>query len=209
MGSSTEFSGVRGWGVIALVLAASLGMSGCSSPDDPTQASGTSSASPTPSAAPTSSAPSADPSADPNAEDKLGPTEQPVLPVVEGGLDEEIDLTTGMTITLGSIDATEVEAETPGDVAGAAVAVIVTVTNTSTETQSVDSAVVTLETADGEIGIPTIAGGASPLGGDVAPGSSVEGRYLFMLDPVSDREVTISVNYAAGEPVAKFIGRTP
>lgn len=205
MTSSTGFFGVRGWGVIALALAAAIGVSGCSAPDDPSQTSGTPSASPTPSAGAASPAPSEDP----NAEEKLGPTEQPVLPVVDGGLDEEIGLTTGMTIALESIDATEVEAETPGDVAGAAVVVTVTVTNDSSETQSVDSAVVTLETADGEIGIPTIAGDASPLSGDVAPGTSVDGRYVFMLDPVSGRDVTISVNYAAGEPVARFIGRTP
>lgn len=138
-----------------------------------------------------------------------GPTVAPVLPVVEGAIDEEIELTTDFVISLSSLKATVVEAETPGDVAGDAVEVIVQVTNNSSESQSVNSAVVSLETMDGDLGIPTIAGGAEPLDGGIEPKESVEGRYIFMLDPVHDREVIIRVNYAAGEPIAEFTGVTP
>lgn len=138
-----------------------------------------------------------------------GPTVAPVLPVVEGTIDEEIELTTDFTVSLSSLTATTVEAETPGDVAGDAVEVVVQVTNNSSEIQSVNSAVVSLETKDGDLGIPTIAGGAEPLYGDIEPQESVEGRYVFMLDPVHDREVIIAVNYAAGEPLAEFTGVIP
>lgn len=143
------------------------------------------------------------------APQKLGPTEQPTLPVVDGQIDEDIELDTGIVVSLSSVSVTQVEAETPGDVAGDAVVVIVEVTNKAAEVHSLDSAVITLETSDGEYGISTIAGDASPLGGELAPNESAEGRYLFMLDPVHDRNITINVNYSAGEPIAQFTGQTP
>lgn len=153
-----------------------------------------------------SDAPSTQPSA---PTEGLGPTEQPELPVVEGKADEEVKLPTRMVVAIESITTTTVTAETPGDVAGDAVVVLVSVTNTSKSAQNVDSAVVSLETDAGELGIPTNAGDPSPFAGDVQPGESAEGRYLFMLDPVHDRDVIINVNYAAGEPVAQFTGLTP
>lgn len=138
-----------------------------------------------------------------------GPTAAPVLPVVEAAIDEEIELTTGFVVSLSSITLSAVEAETPGDVAGDVVEVIVEVTNNSRESQSINSAVVSLETTDGDLGIPTIAGGAEPLYGDISPMESMEGQYKFMLDPVNNRNVIIRVNYAAGEPIAQFTGVTP
>ncbi len=191
--------------MIVGAVAAALSLTGCvASPDGDSQASDSSG-----SAADESAAPNSVSNPSPAPPGSVGPTEQPELPIVEGEIDEEIELSTGFVVALGSITTTTVEAETPGDVAGSAVAVVVSVTNTSSETQSVDSAVVTLETPEGDLGIPTIAGGAAPLGGDIAPRESAEGRYLFMLDPADGRDITISVNYAAGEPVAQFTGRTP
>lgn len=162
---------------------------------------GTDSAGATAAAEPASSAPAAPPGT-------LGPTEQPELPVTDGKIGDTVKLTTGLSVHINTATATRVEAETPGDVAGPAVAVNFTVTNQSAEPQSVDSAVVTLEAEDGELGIPTIAGNPSPLHGELAPEASAEATYLFMLDPAADRDVTISINYAAGEPVAQFTGRT-
>jgi len=145
----------------------------------------------------------------PDPSQALGPTAQPVLPTVGGTLDDDIELSTGMIVSLTSITTTRVEAETPGDIAGDAVEVIVQLTNVSPEIQNADSAVVSLETSDGELGIPTLAGGADPLTGEIAPKQSSEGRYLFVLDPVHGRTIVISVNYGAGEPVAQFTGITP
>lgn len=188
---------VRGRWLIACAVTALLGATGCTAaPDAGSQTPG-------------SPASNSSPSTTPAPAGSVGPTEQPELPLEEGALDEQIELSTGFVIELDSVTTTAVEAETPGDVSGPAVEVVVTVTNTSSETQSVDSAVVTLETPDGDIGIPTLAGGAVHLAGEVAPRASAEGRYLFMLDPADGRDITISVNYAAGEPVARFTGRTP
>ncbi|WP_232225430.1 hypothetical protein [Leucobacter salsicius] len=192
--------------VILLAATAVISLTGCmASPDvgagnGPPDSSGGGSSTPASQPAPP---------VKPESAGSVGPVEQPELPAVDGELDETIKLSTGFTVALDSISATTVKAETPGDVAGPAVEVVVQVTNVSKEPQRVDSAVVTLETDEGDLGIPTIAGGASALKGELAPQESTKGHYLFMLDPAEGRDISISVNYAAGEPVAKFTGRTP
>lgn len=110
-------------------------------------------------------------------------------------------------IDIVEVSAITVTAETPGEVDGSAVRVTVSARNTSTESQPVDSALVTIVAGD-ELGIGTTAGSPSPLAGEIAPGDAATGTYIFMLDPAADREITVSVNYAAGEPVAVFTGKT-
>lgn len=181
---------VVGW---VVVVATTLTVVGCTA--EPTATESTSSGSMSPVA-----------TATPGLSD--GPTEEPALPITQGTTDDTIELSTGMTVALESISTKDVKAETPGDVAGSAVEVVVVVKNASSEAQNVDSAVVTLVTPDGELGIPTTAGGSEPMVGTVAPGATTRGRYIFMLDPASGRDITVSVNYSAGEPVAEFTGRT-
>lgn len=129
------------------------------------------------------------------------------MPTAAATIAEPVALTTGMVIDIISVDAIEVTAETPGEISGPAVRVTVSAQNASTEPQSVDSAVVSVVAENG-FGIGTTAGDPSPLAGEVAPGDTVTGVYVFMLDPAADREITVSVNYAAGEPVAVFTGKT-
>lgn len=136
-----------------------------------------------------------------------GPTAAPVLPTVEGSLDDEIALTTGMAIKVAAIKVIEVTAETPGDMAGSAVQVDIDVMNQSSETQSVDSAVVSMGAEDGQFAIPANAGGAEHLSGQVDPEQTASGRYIFLLDDPVGRAITVSVNYGAGEPVAEFTGK--
>jgi len=85
--------------------------------------------------------------------------------------------------------------------------VTITAENDSTEPQNLESAVVTLVTDDGTVGIGTTAGEPEPFTGSIAPGDSAEGRYVFMLDDAAGRSVVVTVNYAAGEPVAVFSGK--
>lgn len=143
------------------------------------------------------------PPADPSAE---GPTAAPELPVESGTIDEEIVLSTDMVVSIDSVTSMDVEPETPGERAGSAVVVEVSVRNISDAPQSVDSAVVTL-IADDEVGVATTAGPNKPLQGEVAVGETVDGSYVFMLDGAEGRTVTVSVNYAAGEPIAQFEGQ--
>lgn len=145
------------------------------------------------------------PPADPAEE---GPTVAPPLPEVEGDLDEPITLSTGVVVSVDSITTMTVTPQTPGEYAGPAVIVTVSVSNDSEESVDVSSAVVNLVADDGEVGIATTAGPNRPLQGTVAAGARVTGTYVFMLDPAERRTVTVSVNYAAGEPVARFAGST-
>lgn len=130
------------------------------------------------------------------------------LPTVSAPLDEPIELDTGVVLAVSAVRVITVEAATPGEVSGPAIAVTVTARNDSDAASSVDSAVVSVTTDDGALGIPTTAGPGSPLTGELAPGASAEGTYVFMLDPAADRGVTVIVSHAAGEPVALFTGRT-
>ncbi|MFB8189392.1 DUF4352 domain-containing protein [Microbacterium sp. NPDC055988] len=146
----------------------------------------------------------------PPADDEAaGPTEAPALTEESGALDEPITLSTDMVVTVDEVSTITVEPETPGEYAGPAVVVDVSVTNDSDRAQSVDSAVVSLTTDDGDIGVSTTAGPNEPLTGEVAAGAEATGTYVFMLDPTKGRSVKISVNYAAGEPVATFAGTLP
>lgn len=129
------------------------------------------------------------------------------LPTTEAALDEPVEFDTGIIIEIVSIEAIEVTAETPGERDGSAVRVTVSARNTSTQPQSVASAVV-MVTAGADLGIGTTAGSPAPFTGEIAPGADTTATYVFMLDPATDRDVTVSVNYAAGEPVAVFSGTT-
>ncbi|WP_051232472.1 hypothetical protein [Acidipropionibacterium thoenii] len=119
-----------------------------------------------------------------------------------------MSFTTDVTVSLVSVQATSVTAATPGEVSGPAVRVTVRVDNRSKKAIDVSSAVVSLAADKDGYGIGTTAGKPSPLQGSVAPGSTTSGSYVFMLNPAKARPVTISVNYAAGEPIAIFTGRT-
>ncbi|WP_413319358.1 hypothetical protein AA0Z99_03115 [Agrococcus sp. 1P02AA] len=137
----------------------------------------------------------------------LGPTEAAPLPTSEAALDEPVEFDSGVTVALVGVETVEVEAETPGEVSGTAVRVTVRASNDGADAHPIGSAVVTLAAGD-EVGIGTTAGSPSPLEGDLAPGASATGVYVFMLDPATDRDIAVSVNYAAGEPVAVFTGTT-
>lgn len=145
------------------------------------------------------------PPADPEAE---GPTAAPELPEVAGQADEAIELPTDVVVSLTGISTTTLEAETPGEYSGPAIVVTVQIVNDSSTAQDVGSAVVSLSAEDGEVGVPTGASPYAPLTGEVAAGGTVEGTYVFMLDPASGRTVTVRVNHSAGEPVAVFTGQT-
>lgn len=137
-----------------------------------------------------------------------GPTAPPPVPTRKAALNTPVSFTTDVTVSLVSVRATSVTASTPGEVSGPAVRVTVKVHNRSKQAVDVSSAVVSLTADKDGYGIGTTAGKPSPLQGSVAPGSTTSGSYVFMLNPAKARPVTISVNYAAGEPIAIFTGRT-
>lgn len=143
---------------------------------------------------------------DPTAE---GPTAAPVLPEVEGRIGDGVALPTEVVVSITSVTTTTLTAETPGEYTGPAIIVGVQIANESDVPQPVGSAVVALTGEGGEVGVPTWASPNDPLHGEVQAGGTVDGTYVFMMDPAGERSVTVRVNYSAGEPVATFTGTTP
>lgn len=201
--------------IVVVAAIAGLGLAGCGpTPVTPgaTQQPPAASASPAPAAAPSSSSRPAlihPPGGDAvDAATADGPVEAAPLPTTEADLTEPVAFDTGMVIEVTEVEQIQVTAQTPGEVDGPALRVTVTARNTSAEPQPIDSAVVTLEAGE-DFGIDTTAGDPSPFSGVVAPGATASATYVFMLDPGAERAITVSVNYAAGEPVAVFTGTTP
>ena len=176
----------------ALTLSGAMLLTSCAA-DNASQATGT----PSPSASVT---PPVSSTGEP------GPAQPAPVPTTTADISEPVTFGTGITVALTSVTSTTVTAQTPGEVDGTAVVVTVEARNDSTAEQSLDSAVVTVVADDGQYGIGTTAGGGTALSGTIAPGASATGTYVFMLDPTQGRVVTISVNYAAGEPLAEFTG---
>lgn len=142
---------------------------------------------------------------DPTAE---GPTATPALPEVNGEIGDAVALPTEMVVSLTSITTTTLTAQTPGEYTGPAIVVDVQITNDSDTAQPISSAVVSLDAEDGQMGVPTWASPYEPLQGEVPAGATIEGTYVFMMDPTDGRSVTVRVNYSAGDPVAVFTGTT-
>lgn len=137
-----------------------------------------------------------------------GPVAAAPVPTQTTTIEQPIEFETGIVVSLTSVTSTTVTAGTPGEISGPAVVVKLSVTNNSTAPIDLSSAVVNLSAADGEYGVGTTAGGPQPLDGTLAPGGDSSGSYVFMLDPAQDRDVIISVNYGAGEPLAVFTGKS-
>lgn len=115
----------------------------------------------------------------------------------------------GVTVSLGTIAAFTGTGVLPGEVAGPAVAVPVTLRNGTGAPVSADDVVVDLVGASGAPAAPLSSPPANPLTGTVAPGASVSGTYTFTV-PTSERSnVSITVTYRAGVPVARFTGPVP
>lgn len=137
-----------------------------------------------------------------------GPTAAASLPTRSATLTGSVAFGSKVTVRLTDVSAIAVKGVTPGETSGPAVRVKVTVTNGSTAAINLDSATVSLVTDKGDPGIGTTAGNANPLQGRVAPGATGSGTYIFMLSPAKGRSVIVNVNYAAGQPIAVFTGRT-
>lgn len=190
----------------ALAISLALVMAGCS----PSSDAGKDATEANPSAS-ASSSPLPSPSGTwtpPPTDAPVGPVTPAPVPTETAPIDEPVAFDTRVTVTLTSIEVISVEAQTPGENSGPAVRVNVSIENSSDEPIDVGSAVVNLSADEGEYGVGTTAGDPQPFQGSVEPGETAEGSYVFMLDPAADREVTITVNYAAGEPLAIFTGKT-
>lgn len=127
-------------------------------------------------------------------------------PVTQVDLSQPATLKGGVTVSLSKITEVETKAETPGEIAGPAVAVHVLIQNDSDSSINVDSAIVTLTDAHGDVGQPTTSDPYRAFAGDIAPGASGEGVYVFLTPKNNRNSLTLSVEYVAGAPIAHFVG---
>ncbi|MGC5172280.1 DUF4352 domain-containing protein [Micromonospora sp. DT81.3] len=140
-----------------------------------------------------------------------GSVEETVAPVDPGPtqdaeLGESADLDDGVSITVSEVEPLEVEANTPGEIAGPAVALTINVDNASDETIDLSTAMVSVTGSGGSYGQATTSEPFSPFMGSVEPGAAASGVYVFRL-PAQERDaLQVSVEYVAGAPIALFVG---
>lgn len=116
----------------------------------------------------------------------------------------------GVTLALTSLTAIDGTADEPGEVAGPALEIVVSVTNNTGAAISLQSVVVNADYGTdrkpaGELNEQ----GKLPLSGNVAPGATAEGTYVFTV-PTDQRDlVRISVFTSVDSPTVVFEGAAP
>ena len=121
-------------------------------------------------------------------------------------LGETAELEGGVNVTISEVETLDVEAKTPGEIAGPAVAVTLTVENTSDEAVDLSTAMISINGSKGSFGQATTSEPYSPFLGSVEPGGTSSGIYVFRL-PAEERDsLEVTVEYVAGAPIALFTG---
>jgi hypothetical protein len=122
-------------------------------------------------------------------------------------LDKPSDAGDKVSVRLTKLASIDAKAEGPGEVAGSALAVTVLVRNASSKAVDLNAVVVTLEGADQAPGGLITTKPAAPLDGQLAPGKSRSGVYVFTVAPDNRDPVTIAVTLAGGGTVLLYTGK--
>jgi hypothetical protein len=170
-----------------------LVLTACSAPDD----AGTQNTEPLP----TATVPAPDGG---SIEETVAPV--PPGPTQEAELGETAELDGGVNVTISDVESLDVEANTPGEIAGPAVALTLTVENTSDDAIDLSTAMVSVTGAKGSYGQATTSEPYSPFQGSVAPGDEATGVYVFRLPADERSALEATVEYVAGAPIALFAG---
>lgn len=148
--------------------------------------------------------PTSDGPATPTSLDGTGATGTPA-PV-----DEEVEPTEGVTISVAELTAVEGEPAGIGELAGPAVRVLLNFENATGETVPLSAAVVNLYFGgDNSPAVPVSGPDAFPFPAEVAPGDTVQGAYVFTVPVESRDSVTVVVEYAPGVAPVAFQGPAP
>jgi hypothetical protein len=131
---------------------------------------------------------------------------EPVQTLAPVPLESVGDFRTGLTVQLASISAVEAEAKAPGEISGPALRVTVDAANDAGEAVSLDGVVVFLSYGDDRTPASQFGSSSDPLVGDLAPGGSRTGTYVFSVPPDQRDDVRVEISYTGSAPTVAFTG---
>jgi hypothetical protein len=120
-------------------------------------------------------------------------------------IDATADFGNGVTARLAGVEGVEAEAHLPGEFSGPAVALTIEVVNGSDDTISLATVTADL-TFDGRSAYPVVDPERSPFSGELAPGDTAAGSYVFTLDPAERDDVALRLAYSTEAPTVIFAG---
>jgi hypothetical protein len=187
--------------IVTLVVSATLSSQstgqGSGSTVEPTASGATPTATSPGDATPTPTAPSPEP--------------PPELPEMAPVTPEEAATTAdGLSIRIAQVEAIEGESIFPGEVGGPSLRYTVEISNAGATAFDLTYVAVNAFTGDqrdpaSELTKP----GGAPFQGQLAPGETAAGVYLFSIDEADRDRVTLIVDYQAGQASAVFVGPAP
>lgn len=185
--------------VVIAVIVYAVVASGSGDRDDPEPTG-----SPSPSATastPAGEDPSAPPTPDPSATPGTMPELTPVAP------DESVDNGAGLVAEITAMKSVDGEAVQAGEIAGPAVQFTLSLTNDTGE--AVDLGLIAVNAYIGEGRTPAgglVRPGGEPFVGTLDDGASAQGVYVFSIPESQRGDVTLTLDYRAGQPAFVFRG---
>jgi hypothetical protein len=167
---------------------------------------GTPTTSPSPSASSSAPADGADPSAQPTPDASATPGTMPELAPVAP--DQPSDNGEGLVAEITAMKAVQGEAVQAGEIAGPAVQFTLRLTNDTDA--AIDLGLIAVNAYIGE-GLTPAGGlvkpGAAPFEGTLDIGDSTDGVYVYSIPEGQRGDVTLTLDYRAGQPAFVFRGK--
>jgi hypothetical protein len=129
---------------------------------------------------------------------------KPILEPV--GLQAVADYGDGVTARLTGVESLQVDAFMPGEISGPGVAITVELANGSETPINLDNVAVELVATGDRYATLITTREDTQLTGELEPGGSAEGTYVFTIADEDRSAVTVEVTYAAPKPTALFQG---
>ncbi|GAB3680811.1 hypothetical protein GCM10028814_16670 [Angustibacter aerolatus] len=112
----------------------------------------------------------------------------------------------GASVSVVRTKAVTVTGKGPGELSGKAVAFTLRFRNGTAKALDLGDAVVTAEVTDGDPASDSSSKPSSPWKGDVAPGATADGTYVFLMSGGDRDRVTLTVTYDPTQPVVRLRG---
>lgn len=162
-------------------------------------------AGPSSSATPTAPSGDADPSAPPTPDPAATPGTMPELAPVSP--DAPADNGEGLVARISAMKAVDGEAVQAGEIGGPAVQFTLSITNDTDE--AIDLGLIAVNAYIGEARTPAgglVRPGGAPFEGTLKAGDSAEGVYVYTIPEDERGDVTLTIDYRAGQPAFVFRG---